>query len=160
MTNQRTYLFYANSGDDAKDTSRLISPMGDETLHSLLAQHFDCSPDGDTPDEGYRLSEYKCDPQTYSRSLSQREAAGSTHHRPGPWVVTRVESYLPDLPVGTEYTEIVMCWCDYQPLPEADNPWIEMIIPSLADAPDEMLELMGLKPEQFDQVRNRESVGV
>ena len=28
-----------------------------------------------------------------------------------------------------------------------------MIIPSLADAPDEMLELMGLKPEQFDEVR-------
>ncbi|EKU99737.1 hypothetical protein Lepto7375DRAFT_1805 [Leptolyngbya sp. PCC 7375] len=160
MTNQRTYLFYANSGDETKDTSRLISPTGDETLHSLLSQHFDCSPNAEAPEEGYRLSEYKSDPDAYSRQLSPREAAGSTHHRPGPWVVTRVESYLPDLPVGTEYTEVVMCWCDYQPLLEADNPWIEMIIPSLADAPDEMLELMGLKPEQFDQVRNRESVGV
>ncbi|NEZ57713.1 hypothetical protein [Adonisia turfae] len=160
MTNQRTYLFYANSGDDAKDTSRLIASDGQESLHSLLAQHFDCSPDGEAPEEGCRLSEYKSDPSAYSRPLNKREAAGSTHHRPGPWVVTRVESYLPDLPVGTEYTEVVMCWCDYQPLPEADNPWIEMIIPSLADAPDEMLELMGLKPEQFDEVRDRESVGV
>ena len=30
--------------------------------------------------------------------------------------------------MGTEYAEIVMCWCDYQPLPEAENPWSEMII--------------------------------
>ncbi|NEZ61992.1 hypothetical protein D0962_04250 [Leptolyngbyaceae cyanobacterium CCMR0082] len=165
MTKEKTYIFYGCSGDESKDWSTLTGSDGSQSQHRLLSQHFDCSPNAEAPEEGYRLSEYKNDPSAYSRPLNKREAAGSTHHRPGPWVVTRVESYLPDLPVGTEYTEVVMCWCDYQPLLEADNPWIEMIMPNLADAPDEMLELMGLKPEQYAAVRDgslfeRESVGV
>ena len=128
MTKEKTYIFYGCSGDEAKDWSTLTRSDGSQSRHRLLAQHHDCRPNAEAPEEGYRLSEYKHDPQAYSTPLTERQAAGSTHYRPGPWIVTRVESYLPDLPVGTEYTEVVMCWCDYQPLPEAENPWVEMII--------------------------------
>ena len=71
------------------------------------------------PTESYRLSEYK------SGLVGDRPT--TTHHRPGPWIVETVESYLPDLPAGTEFGEVVICTCGYRPLPEAENSWIEMI---------------------------------
>ncbi|MDV3349918.1 hypothetical protein QGP82_14530 [Leptothoe sp. LEGE 181152] len=108
---RKTYLFYANSGDDAKDVSRLIKPNGNESLHYLLEQHFDSTPEGKIPEMGYRLSE--------------RNAEG-THIRPGPWVVESVDSYLPDLPVGSGFAEVVICECGYAPLPEDENPWTEI----------------------------------
>lgn len=109
---RKTYLFYANSGTD-KDWSTLVKPNGSKTCHRLLSQHFDCTPEGEIPEVGYRLSESNSD---------------NTQTRPGPWVVDSVESYLPDLPVGSEFAEICICNCAYQPLPEEENPWSNVMV--------------------------------
>ena len=108
---RKTYLFYANSGDESKDWSTLVKPNGSKTCHRLLSQHFDSTPEGEIPETGYRLTETN---------------AEHTHSRMAPWVVESVESYLPDLPVGSEFTEICICNCAWRPLPEEENPWSEI----------------------------------
>ncbi|EKU99700.1 hypothetical protein Lepto7375DRAFT_1768 [Leptolyngbya sp. PCC 7375] len=114
---RKLILFYADSGDDSKDYATLVRGDDRQELR-LLAQYYDSS-NKPIPNEGYRLSEYK-----------RGEIGGvlrPTHHRPGPWMVEIVENYVPDLPIGTEFGEVVICTCGYSPLPEAENPWIEMI---------------------------------
>ena len=115
---RKLILFYANSGDSGLDYGTLTRGDNDNQRLKLLAQYYDSS-DSPAPDEGYRLSSYK-----------QAEVDGvtrNTHHRPGPWSVETVESYLPDLPMGTEFGEVVICTCDYTPLPDDENPWVELI---------------------------------
>lgn len=68
-----------------------------------------------------------------------------THYRPGPWVVEAVEAYSPDLPVETEFSEVVICQCSYQPLPTAENPWKE------DNAPVVTLDSFGGDKEAFKE---------
>ncbi len=80
--------------------------------------------------------------------------------RQGPWVISEApQSYEPGT-LSSYYEGIHTCICDYQPLPEAENPWMSVDGADLSALGDEQLADMGLKPEQFDEARNRESVGV
>lgn len=116
---RKLILFYADSGNDELDYGTLTRGNDSQELR-LLGQYYDSS-NKPAPTEGYRLSEYK------SGLVGDDRRPTTTHHRPGPWMVETVESYLPDLPVGTEFGEVVICTCGYSPLPEAENPWVEMI---------------------------------
>ncbi len=131
----KTILFYADSGDDAKDFSTLVTPTGSKSLHKLIEQHLDPT-NGPAPKSGYRLSETSPD---------------GTHCRQSPWIVYRKESYVPDIPIGTKYIEVVICWCDWQPLSDEENPWIEIARNSdLSNLPRQVLLDMGLSEEQID----------
>jgi len=39
----------------------------------------------------------------------------STHYRIGDWEVSKVEEYVPDLPLGT-FESVVICYCRYSPV--------------------------------------------
>ena len=85
-------------------------------LTNILDEHWDSS-GAESPQPGYRFTE-----RIRVESLHNPEKHGwSTHRRQSNWKVDRVEEYTPDLPVGTEYTTIVVCWCVYDPI---DNPLI------------------------------------
>ncbi len=47
--------------------------------------------------------------------------------RHGPWVVSKeCANYLPEIRNGGYYESIQTCIVDYSPLPEAENPWVEI----------------------------------
>ncbi|MEO1353415.1 MAG: hypothetical protein AAFW84_32410 [Cyanobacteria bacterium J06635_15] len=115
-------LFRAEDG--SKRWSTLTRPDGSQIQVQTLEQHLDCS-GKPAPEPGYRLSETKRD---MDAATHYHMDSSYTHYRPGPWRVSRVESYVPDLPVGTEFAEIVVCTCEYTPLPE-DTPWREYNVP-------------------------------
>lgn len=73
-------------------------------LTFILAEHYDCT-GSEPPEVGYRPSEYKSE-----------DGKGSTHYRDGDWVVTKVDVFVPDIPVGNIYDEIVVCSCEYDPI--------------------------------------------
>jgi hypothetical protein len=91
-----------------------------ESATNLLAEYYDCS-DKPAPSEGYRLTEYKQDDE--AATFDHR--GGTTHYRPGPWQVDRVEEYVGNTGME-EHSEIVICHCRYAPLPDHENPWVEM----------------------------------
>lgn len=100
-------------------------PQGEAKIQALgivadiVGQHYVCS--AHLPNPGDRLTEYKCDDQ--AASFDHR--GGTTHYRPGPWQVTRVDEYVGN--TGQEHHDAVyICLCVYDPLPEAENPWVEM----------------------------------
>ncbi|MEM9804658.1 MAG: hypothetical protein AAF959_05215 [Cyanobacteria bacterium P01_D01_bin.56] len=50
-------------------------------------------------------------------------------HRPGPWVVLdEGECYSADIPGMQAFDEIMVFKVGYDPLPEAENPWIKVIM--------------------------------
>ncbi|NEZ61970.1 hypothetical protein D0962_04140 [Leptolyngbyaceae cyanobacterium CCMR0082] len=80
--------------------------------------------------------------------------------RQGPWIISETpQSYEPGAS-DNYYEGVHTCICDYQPLPEVENPWMPVDGVDLSALGDDQLTDMGVKPEQFDEVRNRESVGV
>lgn len=107
MTEQNRYIIWrANWGE--KQGWRTFS--GSRSLTGILQENFFSS--GNTPEVGDRLTEGK------------KDEDGRSYSRWGDWVVDarravfdhRVESYLPDMPVGQEFTEVVICWCKYDPI--------------------------------------------
>jgi hypothetical protein len=99
MTEQNRYIIWrANWGEDKG--WRTFSDS--RTLTGILNESFFSS--GETPEVGERLTDDKTDED------------GTFYSRWGDWVVDRVESYLPDLPVGQEFTEVVICYCKYDPI--------------------------------------------
>lgn len=101
------------------------SPDGPSRVQALgivadiLGQHYLGS--GNIPQQGDRLTEYKCDDQ--ATTFDHR--GGTTHYRPSPWQVTQVEEYVGN--TGLEaMQQVAIAYCAYAPLPEQDNPWLEM----------------------------------
>ncbi|NEZ65543.1 hypothetical protein D0962_22755 [Leptolyngbyaceae cyanobacterium CCMR0082] len=78
---------------------------------------------------------------------------GVSHGSDSDWLVTNVAVFEDD----SQPYRIVVCDCDYSPV---ERKWEELGSVDLSKATDEYLTEIGLKPDQFDQVRNRESVGV
>ena len=105
MTQSHKYIIWRANWGENKGW-RTFS--GTRSLTGILAEHFDSS-GKPIPEVGDRLGEHKT------------EDDGSFYARVGDWVADRVESYVPDLPVGQEFTEVVICWCKYDPI---DAPWI------------------------------------
>ncbi|MEM9804670.1 MAG: hypothetical protein AAF959_05275 [Cyanobacteria bacterium P01_D01_bin.56] len=87
-----------------------------------------------------------------------------THCRPGPWqILDDGQSYVADMPGMQDFDEVAVYRLGYSPLPESENPWEPLEVEHKTDfagLTDEQMTDMGLTPEQFDQVRSRESVGV
>lgn len=99
------------------DSQNRVATLG--ILADILGQHYLNGADEPTP--GDRLPEFQHSPTTATFD----HGGGTTHHRPGPWQITRVEEYPCN--TGTEdYEGIYLCHCIYAPLPETENPWVEM----------------------------------
>jgi hypothetical protein len=111
---RRRIFFYPVPGYSQLANWRNGHHAGDEhSITSLLAEHSDSS-GMPAPEPGYRLNEYK-------------SANGVTvRYRKSPWEVVKTEEYIANIPQMQEYSEIAICYCEYSPLPEAENPWVEM----------------------------------
>lgn len=92
----------------------------DGGLSDILAQHHDF-PGRPAPGPGYRLLEGKHDQD----SASFAHHGGLIHERESLWQVVRTEKYAANTGLE-EFWEIILAYCEYSPLPEAKNPWIEM----------------------------------
>ena len=80
------------------------------------------------PEPGYRLHEFK-----------------SGYSRLGPWKVeSDGQCYPADMPGMQDFDEVWMYECVYDPIPEADNPWIETHKLDPATYPDWLKEEMGM----------------
>lgn len=99
MTKLNRYIIWRANWNE-KQGWRTFS--GSRSLTGILAENFFSS--GKTPEVGGRITEGK------------KDEDGTHYSRWGDWVVDRVESYVPDLPVGQEFTEVVICWCKYDPV--------------------------------------------
>ncbi|MGB6168276.1 MAG: hypothetical protein WBF52_11875 [Geitlerinemataceae cyanobacterium] len=100
MTKTRKYIIYRA---DWKEDRGWRTFTENRTLTGILNETFDSSV-SPIPEVGERLTDDKTDEE------------GTHYSRWGDWVVSRVESYLPDMPVGQEFTEVVICWCKYDPI--------------------------------------------
>ena len=106
------YVIYEVSSNTPDQICQDLAKGGDR-LWNTLGIHLDYS-DAEYPTPGDRpINEYLKD-----------EAGRKTHSRFTPWVVESVEAYVPDLPIGQRFDEVVICTCAYSPLPEAENPWV------------------------------------
>ncbi len=82
-------------------------------LTEILTEHWDYS-GKDAPSVGYR-------PSISKTEETETNGWPDTYSAPGDWVVKRVETYIADS--SAEYNEIVVCYCDYEPIPEGDRTW-------------------------------------
>lgn len=104
----RLVIFKASAAELNRAQVEPSFPGG--SFSDILAQHFDYS-DGPGPVPGARLTEYRGNGHLQASSW-----------RPGPWRVVAVDEYVGN--TGQEsFTEVVVCSCEYLPLPEDINPW-------------------------------------
>jgi hypothetical protein len=112
----RLIIFKAKPHSPGRET-RTLQPSG--ALTDFLGQHFDYS--GDSPPEsGYRLPEFKQDDQ--AATFDHR--GGITHRRLSPWCVAKIDEYVGNTG-QEEMGEVLIAYCDYAPLPDRENPWVE-----------------------------------
>jgi hypothetical protein len=114
----------------------------------LLGQYFDYS-NGPAPDVGYRLPEFKYDDAV--ATFDHR--GGVTHQRLSPWNVSRVDEYVGNTGQET-MDDVVIAYCAYAPLPENENPWVEMA-PAIVS-----LESFGGDVAAYDAWKSRQVVTV
>jgi hypothetical protein len=100
MSKTRKYIIYRANWNEQEGWRTFT---GTRSLTGILNECFDSS-GSPIPVTGERLTDDKTDED------------GTFYSRWGDWVVDRVESYVPDLPVGQEFTEIVICYCKYDPI--------------------------------------------
>ena len=84
MTKTRKYIIYRADWNE-ENGWRTFS--GSRSLTQILHENFDSS-SSPIPEVGDRTLDHK------------KEADGMTYARDGDWVIDRIESYVPDLPVG------------------------------------------------------------
>lgn len=114
----RLVIFKAKGLNAPEWEGRTLQPSG--ALTDILSQHFDYSIKP-APGPGYRLLEFKHDPE----SATFDHQGSATHHRESPWRVARVDEYVGNTG-QEEMAELLIAYCDYAPLPEEENPWVEM----------------------------------
>jgi hypothetical protein len=94
-------IFQADKGQDEGALQRKLEHT--QAMTWILSENWDSS-DRPIPEPGYRPEEFVPSGQS-----------PSSHYRSGDWVVDRVETYSPDLPMG-KFDLIVMCYCKFDPV--------------------------------------------
>jgi len=106
---RRYIVFQADKNEKTEWRERKLQHT--QALTWILAEYWDSS-DKPIPEPGYRPTEFiKVD-----ALHNPDEHAYSTHYRKGDWEVDRVETYTPDITVGTTFGMIVICYCKYKPI--------------------------------------------
>jgi len=118
MRNQKMtkyIIFKAEKGQLENWEKMLLAHSGACT--NILAEHYDGSKKS-IPNPGYRLKEF----HRIEECIDPKSPGASTHCRTSDWEVTRVEEYIPDLPVS-DFESVVICYCRYAPI---DSPLREL----------------------------------
>ncbi len=119
---KRKIFFYPAPGQSSQAHWRSgVHACSDRSSTMLLAEYSDYSGKS-SPQEGDRIREYKRDVEgsTFDHGRS------TTHYRKSPWIVSSIEEYVANVDGLQKYTEVIFCYCDYQPLTDLENPWVEM----------------------------------
>jgi hypothetical protein len=101
-------IFKAENASSEQWEQMLLTHTGACT--DILAEHYDGSKKS-IPQPGYRLRDF----HKVEKFVDPNFPEASTHSRVGDWEVTRVEEYVPDLPVGS-FESVVICYCHYSPV--------------------------------------------
>jgi hypothetical protein len=142
----RLVIFKAEDSSAPGWEARTLQVSG--SLTDLLGQYFDYS-NGPAPDVGYRLPEFKHD----DAAATFDHRGGVTHQRLSPWNVSRVDEYVGNTGQET-MDDVVIAYCAYAPLPENENPWVEMA-PAIVS-----LESFGGDVAAYDAWKSRQVVTV
>jgi len=104
----RYIIFQANS-----DSKEILDWKLEHTKAGtwILAEYWD-SEENPIPEPGYRPNQHL----SIATDINPNPLGSITHSRKGDWEVERVDEYLPDLPTGTEFTSVVICFCKYVPI--------------------------------------------
>ena len=108
----RKYIIFMAEDGQPDWQQRKLEHTGGCT--DILAEYYDSS--DSSVEIGYRPTEYK----QMAEFVDPQFPSGTTHRRRGDWEVKSIESYVPDLPVGTSFGEVIICYCVYNPI---DEPW-------------------------------------
>lgn len=121
MTRSRKWVIF-KADDEHGWEDRMFAHT--HSLTDILCEHFD-STGSEVPEPGYRpLQKVRID-----ADHDPNKHGWCTHYKKkGDWRVDRVEEYTPDMPVGTEYTIVVVCWCVYDPIESDLTPVPDRII--------------------------------
>lgn len=101
-------IFKAEDASSQQWEQMLLAHTGACT--DILAEHYDGSKKP-IPQPGYRLRDF----HTVEQFIDPQFPGASTHSRVSDWEVTRVEEYVPNLPVGG-FESVVICYCHYSPV--------------------------------------------
>ena len=101
-------IFKAEDASSQQWEQMLLAHTGACT--DILAEHYDGSRKP-IPQPGYRLRDF----HTVEQFIDPQFPGASTHSRVSDWEVTRVEEYVPNLPVGG-FESVVICYCHYSPV--------------------------------------------
>jgi len=101
-------IFKAEDANSDQWEQMLLARTGACT--DILAEHYDGSKKP-IPQPGYRLRDF----HKVEKFIDPQFPGASTHSRVGDWEVTRVEEYVPNLPVGG-FESVVICYCHYSPV--------------------------------------------
>ena len=100
----RYIIYKSRSGSQGNWESRLLAHTG--SLTDILAEHFDSSKKP-LPKPGDRLLEF----------ADLEDQTSSTHYnRNGSWVVTEIDVFTSLSVQNGKHSEIVICWCEYDPV--------------------------------------------
>ncbi len=100
----RYIIYKSRSGSEGKWESRLLAHTG--SLTDILGEHFDSSKKP-LPKPGDRLIEF----------ADLEDKTDSTHYnRNGSWVVTEIDVFTASSVQNGKHSEIVICWCKYDPV--------------------------------------------
>ena len=100
----RYIIYRSRSGSEGNWEARLLAHTG--SLTDILAEHFDSSKKP-LPKPGDRLIEF----------AEPKETDNTTHYnREGGWVVTEIDVFVANGVQLGKYEEIVICWCEYDPV--------------------------------------------
>ncbi|ASC70309.1 hypothetical protein XM38_012460 [Halomicronema hongdechloris C2206] len=117
----RQILFYPEAGYSSLPDWQYGHHAGDsESVTTLLREYYDGA--GNEPiSVGHRPFDFKRD----NDAATFDHRGGVTHRRLSPWRVTKVDEYVGN--TGQEDMDgIVVAYCTYDPLPEEQNPWVEV----------------------------------
>jgi hypothetical protein len=106
----RRWVVFLATGDEHGWETRKF--QHNQSLTNIICEHYDCT-GSELPEVGYRPAENVRIDADYNSS----KHAYSTHYRKhGDWVVTKVETFAPNIPIGNLYDEIAICSCEYSPI--------------------------------------------
>lgn len=133
----RLVIFKAPWDELAKASIHPSFPGGGSS--DILTQTVDYS-DGEPPNVGDRPLEYQ--------DGGHLEASST---RFSPWRVSRVEEYVANTGME-EFSEVVVAYCEYSPLPEEENPWQKSILGKVS------VDSFGGDAEAFEEWKRSQEV--
>lgn len=141
-------IFRASNLDDLQHHTNAFGGLCD-----IITEHWDYS-GKEAPKPGYR-------PSISKTMNSTTNGWPDSYSGPGDWVVKKVETYVADS--SAEFNKVVVCVCDYEPIPEEERPWTyipvaEVTALNFGDGPEAEAQFEQWKAENPEKYKGTRSI--